>query len=323
MKEKQLRVWRMMLQSLEQNIPVMLLYVLESHGSSPGRQGFFMAVNRDGVLEGSIGGGIMEHKLVEMAKDKLQHHSKELSVRKQIHDKAAAKNQSGMICSGEQTVLMYRVQAAEKTAIENIIACLEAHEQGLLQLSPGGLQFLKTKPAADYCFVFTSGEDWLYEEKLGYKQNLHIVGAGHCALALSGLMRGMDFYITIYDDRPELHTLLENTHVHQKKVLHDYSGLKELVPSGEKEYVVVMTMGYRTDDIAIRALLNKKLKYLGVLGSRKKIEKMFIAYAEEGIDKKLLAKIHAPAGLPVHSQTPEEIAVSIAAQIIQVKNEKG
>lgn len=78
----------------------MLLYVLESNGSSPGRQGFSMAVTAKGEMEGSIGGGIMEHKFVEMAKDKLMRDENELSVRKQIHNKQAAKNQSGMICSG-------------------------------------------------------------------------------------------------------------------------------------------------------------------------------------------------------------------------------
>ena len=56
---------------MQENIPVMLLYVLESTGSSPGRQGFFMAVNANNEMEGSIGGGIMEHKFVEMAKEKL------------------------------------------------------------------------------------------------------------------------------------------------------------------------------------------------------------------------------------------------------------
>ena len=70
--KRQLTVWNFVKESFEKNIPVMLLYVLESKGSSPGRQGFFMAVNADGKMHGSIGGGIMEHKFVDMAKEKLQ-----------------------------------------------------------------------------------------------------------------------------------------------------------------------------------------------------------------------------------------------------------
>ena len=98
--QKQLQIWQFIHKSLQADIPVMLLYVLESNGSSPGRQGFFMAVNKDGEMHGSIGGGIMEHKFVEMAKDKLKHNMDSTSVKKQVHDKSAANNQSGMICSG-------------------------------------------------------------------------------------------------------------------------------------------------------------------------------------------------------------------------------
>ena len=116
--KKQLSAWKLISTSLQQNIPVILLYVLESRGSSPGRQGFFMAVNARNEMEGSIGGGIMEHKFVEMAKEKLRQNDDEHSLRKQIHDKRAAQNQSGMICSGEQTIFLYRIQADELKHIE-------------------------------------------------------------------------------------------------------------------------------------------------------------------------------------------------------------
>jgi xanthine dehydrogenase accessory factor len=96
--------------------------------------------------------------------------------------------------------------------------------------------------------------------------------------------------------------------------------LRELIPSGPHHFVVIMTVGYRTDDIAIRALWDKQFRYFGVLGSQSKIEKMFADYRAEGIPDEKLKAIHAPVGLAIHSQTPEEIAVSIAAEIIQIKN---
>ena len=85
----------------------MLLTVVESSGSSPGRQGFKMAVAADGTLCGSIGGGIMEVKLVELAKDRLDRGVCEAMLKKQVHRKSAPQHQSGMICSGEQTVLFF------------------------------------------------------------------------------------------------------------------------------------------------------------------------------------------------------------------------
>ena len=320
--KKQLQAWKLISQSLLQNIPVMLMYVLQSAGSSPGRRGFFMAVNANGEMEGSIGGGIMEHKFVEMAKEKLKAAVHELSLRKQVHDKRVAKDQSGMICSGEQMILLYTIDESDQPYIDHIISSLEQNKTGLLSLSPGGLKFSNdVMPSENFVFSYISEENWLYEEKVGYKNNLHIVGGGHCSLALAKIMSMMDFYIHLYDDRPALNTFHQNDHVHEKTVVDDYNKLRDLIPSGDNEYVVVMTFGYRTDDIVIRALLNKQFKYIGVLGSMSKMNKMFSDYKIEGIGDEQLKKIYSPIGLPINSQTPEEIAISIAAEIIQVKNE--
>jgi xanthine dehydrogenase accessory factor len=82
-----------------------------------------------------------------------------------------------------------------------------------------------------------------------------------------------------------------------------------------------MTLGYRTDDQAVRAVLDKQFRYIGMLGSKAKFGKLLADYRAEGIAEEQLQRIHSPAGLPIRSQTPEEIAISIAAEIIKVKNE--
>lgn len=318
---KSIVIWKLIAQSLQKGIHVMLLYVVESYGSSPGRQGFFMAVNEEGVMEGSIGGGIMEHKFVETVKEKLRAASQELrAVKKQYHDKSAAKNQSGMICSGEQTIFLYRVLEKDKPAVEGIISSLEQNKNGTLTLSPGGISFDDNIPEKDFYYSFQTEDNWIYQEKTGYKNYLFIIGGGHCALALSRLMRSMDFYILVYDDRTELKTMLENDAAHEKHFVNDYAELKGLITPGDNHCAVIMTMGYRTDDIAFRALMEKRFRYLGMLGSKTKTRKMIKEYREEGIKEELLQRIYSPAGLDIKSQTPEEIAVSIAAQIIQSKN---
>jgi len=322
--DKQLIAWRLALTSLQEGVPVLLLYVLESRGSSPGRQGFFMVVNAKGEIEGSIGGGIMEHKFAEMAREKLEQGDATLSVRRQIHDKSVTKDQSGMICSGEQTILLYRLRAEELRAVGELVNCLSVFRNGLLRLSPAGIRFSSEAPPADFSFVRSSEEDWLYEEKAGYKHHLFIVGGGHCALAFSRIMRMMDFRISLYDHRPELETLSRNGFVHEKVMVKDYSELRErIVADVHSHYIVVMTQGYRTDDQAVRALLDKEFRYFGVLGSAAKFQKLLSDYRAEGLAEELLGKIRSPAGLSIHSQTPEEIAISIAAEIIQVKNERG
>ncbi len=175
-------------------------------------------------------------------------------------------------------------------------------------------------PDADYQFTKQSDTDWRYREKLGYKNQLAIIGGGHCALALSELMSRMDFYVRVFDDRPDLHTMVQNQAAHETIVVTDYSELAARIPAGRHQYVVVMTMGYRTDDLVIRTLLGTEFAYVGVLGSKTKVATLLAAYRAEGLDDAWLKRMHAPIGLAINSQTPEEIAVSIAAEIIRVKN---
>lgn len=281
-------------------IPVMLLYVVESHGSSPGRTGFAMAVNAKGEMHGSIGGGIMEYKFVEMTKELLQGDNTATIIRDQVHNKHS-KHQSGMICSGDQKILIYRVKPTDLVTIQHILQA----QDGILQLSAAGINYIQGNNPV----VFFKEDDWRYEEQLGYQHQLYIIGGGHCSLALSNIMRMMDFYIHVIDTRADLHTMQQNTAAHQKTIITDYSQLD--IP--DDVYVVVMTMGYRTDDIVLRTLLNKRFKYWGVLGSQHKIDKMMTAY-------ETIQDLHAPIGISINSQTPEEIAVSIAAEIIQRKN---
>lgn len=314
-------VWLFIQQQHHQGHGVILLQVLESQGSSPGRQGFRMAVSDSGEMRGSIGGGIMEHKLVEMAKARLLEAVQERSIHKQIHDKVAPRNQSGMICSGEQTVLLHTIQSHDLERIEAIINAISKQQAGTIELSPKGIGFENEAIDDFYSYSFVDESEWLYKEKTGFRKQLYIVGGGHCALAFSRIMAMMDFYIHLFEDRENLNTVLQNEFVQQKTFLEDYSKIGEHIPSGPNVYVVVMTFGYRTDDQVMRALHGMEYGFLGVLGSKKKIEKMWADYRAEGFSENWLSAISAPVGLPIKSQTPEEIAISIAAEIIKVKNQ--
>ena len=313
--------WHFILKHLNNSQPVILLCVLESHGSSPGRQGFKMAVTSDEIF-GSIGGGIMEYKFVEMAKEKLLSNSKDTLIRKQIHSKSSKINQSGMICSGEQTIALFQLSIDHSNPIKKLINCIENNRYGLLKISNKDFSFSENDSESVNYFQMNSEEDWQYSETIGYKNHLYIIGGGHCALALSKIMSQMDFNIHFYDDRKDLNTFIQNTFVKEKKVISDYSVLKDLIPSGNNIFVVIMTFGYRTDDIALRSLIDKDFKYLGVLGSQSKMEKLFEEWRRDNLSEEKLNKLFAPIGVPIHSQTPEEIAVSIAAEIISLKNKK-
>lgn len=315
-----MNTWQFIQDKLTASIEVILLYVLHSQGSSPGRQGFTMAVAADNSFCGSIGGGIMEHKFVEMAKTLLAENAATAAIYRQQHDKEPGKNKSGMICSGEQTIFLYPVQQADLIHINALLHSLQKKMNGSLILTEKSIQFSNEIPGQNFLFTQKNEASFLLIEKTGISNKLVIVGGGHCALALSQLMSGMDFYIQVYEERDGLNTMDENIFAHEKHIINSYSLLQTLVQPGSDVYVVIMTVGYRTDDIALRALLNKNFKYIGVLGSKKKMEKMLLTYRAEKINENILAKIKTPIGIAINSQTPPEIAVSIAAEIIAAKN---
>lgn len=313
-----------MRKALDAGEDAILLIVAESSGSSPGRQGFKMAVAGD-ELCGSIGGGVMEVNLVNRARETLDIVSS-LRVSKgansfftyQIHQKNSP-SASGMICSGKQTVIFKLLTGKDSETIIAIINSLENRNADLLTITASSITIAPSNSDA-LDFRFEAGTDFFYRERLGHKNELYIVGGGHCALALSELMSRMDFYIRIYDDRPELNTIEKNTFAHEKHVIDSYEQIADRIPGGRNVYVVVMTLGFTSDETVIRRLLGKDLKYFGVLGSNAKMATLLRNLKNEGYSEDKLKSIRTPIGLPINSQTPDEIAISIAAEIISVKN---
>ena len=315
----ELEIWQFVGERLKLNQSVMLLVVAESSGSSPGRQGYKMAVAEDEII-GSIGGGLMEVNLVESARRLLRNEEKNNFIKQQVHRKKSP-DTSGMICSGGQAIIFFKLSQNNLPTIRKVIRALKKHLPAVLQIS--NLKFQIADDLSnnfDFQFEQTDASAFLFQEKLGFKNRLFIIGGGHCALALSDLMSKMDFYITLFDDRPNLNTLEKNKFVHAKQIVESYVQIDEFIPSGANHYVVVMTLGYKTDEIVIRRLLDKKFKYFGVLGSRAKMATLLKELKKEDFPEEKLSQIHTPIGLPINSRTPEEIAVSIAAEIIAVKN---
>jgi len=319
--KKESELWRFVVKRLQQNETVMLLVVAASAGSSPGRKGFKMAVAGDEMC-GSIGGGVMEVRLVEQAKFKIQ--DSKFKIDAEIIEQNHKKNSphaSGMICSGRQTVIFYKLAPKDLETVREIIRALENHQSKVLQISNSKFQIAENvQNDFDFGFEQTGENEFIYEEMLGFKNRLSIVGGGHCALALSEIAAKLDFYISLFDDRPHLNTLAKNEFVHAKQIVENYEKIDEFIASGANQYVVVMTLGYKSDAAVIRKLIDKDFKYFGVLGSRAKMKTLLRELEKEGFAKEKLNRIRTPVGLQINSRTPFEIAVSIAAEIIAVKN---
>ena len=263
---KELALWKFILENLRSEKAVIFMCVVESNGSSPGRRGFKMAATPT-ELYGSIGGGIMEHKFVEMAKKILKEQTHNLILKRQVHSKNVSTNQSGMICSGEQTLVVYPVKQNDISVIQQIVSSLEKNLLLSFQLSQEG--FLLSTVNIENKFEMISASVWKYTEQLGYKNFIHIIGGGHVSLAFSKLMRDLNFHVSVYDDREELNTIQQNIYAHEKYLV-NYEHIDREINNGS-DFVVIMTTGYRSDSIVLRKLLDKKLRYLGLLGSKAKV----------------------------------------------------
>jgi len=277
--------------------------VIANEGSSPGRKGFKMIVSRQ-QMYGTIGGGIMEHKLVEYAEKLLQKPRFEPFIKHQIHDKSAPKDQSGMICSGQQTIAFYDIDSSYFSLTEEILS----DEVIALYYSNHGIEIDAPK-----------NYKWLYSESNSFAQKAYIIGGGHVGLALSEVLSKLNFEIHLLDHRENLNTMTANHFVQSKEVV-EFESIENHIPEGDNIYVIIMSFGYRTDDIIIRRLLDKKFKYIGMLGSATKINTLFKNLISDGFDESQIKKVQAPVGINIKSETTYEIAISIAAQLINVKN---
>lgn len=300
---------------IQENNKVMLLLVVQSSGSSPGRQGFKMGIAINGEILGSIGGGIMEYNLVEEAKQYLKNSSFKPFLKKQIHQGEIIDG-SGMICSGEQIILFKILDKSNLSTIQKILN----YKTGVLTITSNTFIFNANLNQNDnHYFLSKNDQTWTYSEKINKKNKLYIIGAGHVGLATSEIFSKLDFEITLIDDRKDLNTLKANQFI-DHVIITDYKEISQHITKNENSYVIIMTNGFKTDKIALEKVLEKKLKYIGVLGSKAKLKIMFEVLKKSGYTEKQLQNIHAPIGLFIHSQTPMEIAISIAAQITAVKN---
>ncbi len=311
--------WKTIASEIEKGHNLVLLYVIESSGSSPGRQGFKMAVSSSGLLSGSIGGGIMEHKLVELCKSELLKVPFAPFIKKQIHQSDIPSNKSGMICSGEQTIAFFHLGKAQLSLVQKIVHA-NSSKHGQLVLSNNGIQIIEASNTPNFQLEIDNSIHWQLKEQLNFSPVLYIIGGGHVSLALSKFSQETGFDVVVHDDRSRLNTMEENSFA-KPVYIEDYSTINDIIPNGERTYVVIMSFGFKTDKIILKSLLKGNYKYLGMMGSKAKIDILFRELLEEGVNNTKLEKVFAPIGLPIASKTPQEIAVSILGQIVLQKNQ--
>ena len=300
--------WQFALDALDADERAVLVMVVDHSGSVPGVTGTFVVVTDSGQA-GTIGGGAAEHAMVDRARS----HRGGPELVDFVHTPGG----DGTLCNGRQLFAFIALSSADLEAIGAILSTLERYDTGNLTLSPDGLGFVPGPPRAA---SFEQPEtDWTFTHPIGLLDTLTIIGGGHVALALSRVMATLPFRIVVLDNRPDLQTMDDNPYAHTKEVV-NYENIGEHVPEGERSWVVVMTYGHKHDRRVVEKLLNHNVRYLGLMGSASKVKRLFADMEVSGADSDALARVRAPIGMTIRSHTPEEIAVSVAAELIGIRN---
>ncbi len=235
-----------------------LCIVAEEAGSTPRSAGSSMLVYPDGSIEGTVGGGIMEHRVIERALEMLSNGSAPLLHRESLTADEAAFD--GAVCGGTLAV---------------------------------------------------------YLEVIGRSRELIIFGAGHVGRALARAGETAGFQVTVWDEREEFANP-ENIPWGRTVCCPLEKFFEEKGRFHGRTSVVAVTRGHSLDAEVVRALEGLPLAYIGMIGSRKKIAFVRQGLLESGVSEAFLEGIYQPVGLPIGAETPEEIAVSVLAEIIAV-----
>jgi len=202
--------------------------------------------------------------------------------------------------------------------------CIEAEvrEVALTAIKDGVPQTIPFNLTEKHGGLVCGGKILVYIEPIIPDPSLIILGAGHVGKALCQVAKFSGFRVTVVDDRAE-HANRAAVRDADDLVVSDFEHTFEQVPLDKKSFIVVATRGHNHDLDAIKAALKTEAQYVGLLGSRRKKALLFRMLEESGFSKDTVSRVIIPVGLPINSVTPEEIAISIMAQIIQFRRENG
>lgn len=159
----------------------------------------------------------------------------------------------------------------------------------------------------------------VFRERTGHTPKLIICGAGHVSVPIIRIGKMLGFFVTVLEDRPKFADNARTAGADEVMCLPFSKGLSRIKGDSDTWFVIV-TRGHRYDTECLEAVLNKPCAYVGMMGSRRRTDLVKAQLEQKGFDRTVLNRVHTPIGLKIHAETPEEIAVSVMAEIIQIKN---
>ena len=308
-----LNVLRSVLEWRREGRAVVLYTVVQTWGSAPRPPGAMLALRDDGVVIGSVSGGCIEDDLIARLQDgRLQATVGKLEcVTYGVSREEAAR--FGLPCGG--TLRLVEEPIGDWQWVEQLMQRCENHQlvARRVALDTGEVQLLDAERDASLSF---DGQH--LQAIYGPRWRLLLIGAGQLSRYVAQLAHTLDFDVLICDPREEFIHGWEQVPARFVGGMPDDAVLA--IETDERTAVVALTHDPRLDDMALLTALDSKAFYVGALGSRVNTEKRRHTLAQLGLSAAAIGRLHGPIGLPIGSHTPAEIAVSLMAQIIAIKN---
>jgi xanthine dehydrogenase accessory factor len=276
---------------------VALCTVVGSRGSTPQQKGAKMLVLADGTTLGTLGGGCVEAEVRKQALALLNQNESKLLEFRLDHDYGW---DDGLICGGIMDIFVQVIDSSTAETFRAMRDALTASRGTSFQIS-----------------YELAGQQKQYIEELGPPPMLVIAGAGHVGQALASIASTLDFRVTVIDDRVDF--LSKERFPNAVCITGDIESELKQFDIDANTYLVIVTRGHRHDGHALNAVIDSPAKYIGLIGSKSKIKTIFDDLSERGVAPDKLLRVHAPIGYEIGAVTVNEIAISIAAELIAVR----
>jgi xanthine dehydrogenase accessory factor len=339
-------VYEECLRLLQSGQDVVLATVFEAKGSAPRTAGAKMLVRPDGSILGTIGGGRLEHDAIEVARRLFDSRQSVIHRFELTGNDVAAMD---MICGGSGEVWLHLLTAGDKnTSIvcQTMTGVLTRRESGWLITEIGDCENTADR---QFCLVgadrsvtgrlcaeaglldewidnagslpahteIKGGERFLIEP-IRPGRTVFVFGAGHVSQQVVPLCETVDFRTVVLDDRAEYACRPRFPDASEIWVMESFENWDGLAID-EASFIVILTRGHIYDKVVLAKALRTPAAYVGMIGSRRKRDKIYQALREEGFSQRDIDRVHSPIGMDIAAETPAELAVSIVGELIRVR----
>ena len=339
-------VEKKLLEILKQNKYAVLATVYKKSGSVPRGPGAKLALTEDGKVFGTIGGGSVENNTINFAKDFFNENNQAKFLNFNL---APGKNGENidMICGGRITILLEKFEPNEtniklfekylkyekerKKAIWIVDVTNVKNDMKSRRFIISSEKSNENLPKELFEKIYYNGkflnknqiiniEDKIYfVDPFIKKGNLILLGAGHISAETAKLAYNVGFNVIVIDDREEFANKNRFPEAEEIIIIKNFENVYEIIKKYNNAYFVILTRAHLYDQTVLEQVLNTDSSYIGMIGSKKKRDTIYENLLKKGIEGKQLNNIHSPIGLNIGAQTPEEIAVSIVAELIQTR----